>query len=224
MKVAIVISGLPRKVEEGYNQFWKQIIEKYNAVINDMPFNDEAKSKNSVELSKSDEYLTKYNDSRKPNQDTIQTKIEELKKNTIIDGTPYDDTNTDNMYKIHIDNVATVKKIIEEIMSKFAALSVIDTNTEDPLVDKLAEIVEKIGGVFNADDLVSLYENELPLSDQYKDAITKILIKGMESIDDFQIRYTNTEAIEGNLIESIQNSDIFKTKMDVYYKMSLANL
>jgi hypothetical protein len=46
----------------------------------------------------------------------------------------------------------------------------------------------------------------------------------MESIDDFQIRYTNTEAIEGNLIESIQNSDIFKTKMDVYYKMSLANL
>ena len=30
MKVAIVISGLARKVEEGYDQFWKQIIEKYN--------------------------------------------------------------------------------------------------------------------------------------------------------------------------------------------------
>jgi hypothetical protein len=33
MKVAIAISGLPRKVEEGYNQFWKQIIEKYNADV-----------------------------------------------------------------------------------------------------------------------------------------------------------------------------------------------
>jgi len=33
MKVAIVISGLPRKVEEGYNQFWKSIIEKYNADV-----------------------------------------------------------------------------------------------------------------------------------------------------------------------------------------------
>ncbi len=33
MKVAIAISGLPRKVEEGYNQFWKSIIEKYNADV-----------------------------------------------------------------------------------------------------------------------------------------------------------------------------------------------
>ena len=33
MKVAIAISGLPRKVEEGYNQFWKQIIEKYNTDV-----------------------------------------------------------------------------------------------------------------------------------------------------------------------------------------------
>ena len=33
MKVAIAISGLPRKVEEGYNQFWKQIIEKYNSDV-----------------------------------------------------------------------------------------------------------------------------------------------------------------------------------------------
>ena len=33
MKVAIAISGLPRKVEEGYNQFWKHIIEKYNADV-----------------------------------------------------------------------------------------------------------------------------------------------------------------------------------------------
>lgn len=33
MKVAITISGLPRKVEEGYNQFWKSIIEKYNADV-----------------------------------------------------------------------------------------------------------------------------------------------------------------------------------------------
>jgi len=45
----------------------------------------------------------------------------------------------------------------------------------------------------------------------------------MESIDEFQIRYTNTEAIEGNIIESMQNSNIFKMKMDVYYKMSLSN-
>lgn len=30
MKVAIAIAGLPRKVEEGYNQFWKRLIEKYN--------------------------------------------------------------------------------------------------------------------------------------------------------------------------------------------------
>lgn len=30
MRVAIAISGLPRKVEEGYNQFWKPIIDKYN--------------------------------------------------------------------------------------------------------------------------------------------------------------------------------------------------
>ena len=52
----------------------------------------------------------------------------------------------------------------------------------------------------------------------------KILINGMESIDDFQIRYSNTEAIEGNLIESKQNSNIFKMKMDVYYKMSFLNL
>ena len=33
MKTAIVISGLPNKVEEGYNQFWKSIIEKYNADV-----------------------------------------------------------------------------------------------------------------------------------------------------------------------------------------------
>jgi hypothetical protein len=33
MKTAIVISGLPRKVEEGYNQFWKPIIEKYNTDV-----------------------------------------------------------------------------------------------------------------------------------------------------------------------------------------------
>ena len=45
----------------------------------------------------------------------------------------------------------------------------------------------------------------------------------MKSNDDFQIRYTNTEAIEGNLIESIQNSNIFKTNSFVYWKMSLVN-
>jgi len=33
MRVAIVISGLPRKVKEGYNQFWKSIIENYNADV-----------------------------------------------------------------------------------------------------------------------------------------------------------------------------------------------
>jgi hypothetical protein len=38
----------------------------------------------------------------------------------------------------------------------------------------------------------------------------------MQPIEDFQIRYTNTDAIEGDLIESMQNSNIFKTTMDVY--------
>jgi hypothetical protein len=38
----------------------------------------------------------------------------------------------------------------------------------------------------------------------------------MQSIEDFQIRYTNTDAIEDDLIESMQNSNIFKTNMDVY--------
>jgi hypothetical protein len=33
MKVAVVISGMPRNVEAGYNQFWKPIIEKYNADV-----------------------------------------------------------------------------------------------------------------------------------------------------------------------------------------------
>ena len=33
MKVAVVISGLPRKVQEGYVSFWKDIIENYNADV-----------------------------------------------------------------------------------------------------------------------------------------------------------------------------------------------
>jgi hypothetical protein len=33
MKVACVISGLPKRMEDGYNQFWKPIIEKYNADV-----------------------------------------------------------------------------------------------------------------------------------------------------------------------------------------------
>lgn len=45
----------------------------------------------------------------------------------------------------------------------------------------------------------------------------------MQPIEDFQIRYTNTDAIEGDLIESMQNSNIFKITMDVYYKMTLVN-
>lgn len=33
MRTAIVLSGLPRKVEEGYETFWKSIITKYNADV-----------------------------------------------------------------------------------------------------------------------------------------------------------------------------------------------
>jgi hypothetical protein len=45
----------------------------------------------------------------------------------------------------------------------------------------------------------------------------------MQPIEDFQIRYTNTDAIEDDLLESMQNSNIFKTNMDVYQKMTLVN-
>ena len=33
MKVALLLTGLPRKIEEGYNSFWKNIIENYDTDI-----------------------------------------------------------------------------------------------------------------------------------------------------------------------------------------------
>jgi hypothetical protein len=33
MKVAVAITGLPRKVEEGYDKFWKNLIDKWNADV-----------------------------------------------------------------------------------------------------------------------------------------------------------------------------------------------
>ena len=33
MRVAVVITGLPRKVKEGYESCWKKYIEKYDADV-----------------------------------------------------------------------------------------------------------------------------------------------------------------------------------------------
>ncbi len=33
MKVALLLTGLPRKVEEGYNNYWKNIVENYNTDV-----------------------------------------------------------------------------------------------------------------------------------------------------------------------------------------------
>ena len=49
------------------------------------------------------------------------------------------------------------------------------------------------------------------------------MIIGITTKEYFQIGLYNLNAIEGNLIESIQNSNIFKTNSFVYWKMSLVN-
>ena len=33
MKVALLLTGLARKVEEGYNHYWKHIIENYDTDV-----------------------------------------------------------------------------------------------------------------------------------------------------------------------------------------------
>ena len=55
--------------------------------------------------------------------------------------------------------------------------------------------------------------------------MSKIFIKidGMEDDDNFQISYKNTAAIDGNLIESVEYSNMFKASTIVLLKMNLLN-